>query len=88
MTTGLSGLFGFLFIIGLLFGSASSVDNIVSNELNVDDIFTQCAGQGFGLTLAVFITIMTFFAGVSSQTVTSRAAFSMARDGKSHHDSY
>jgi len=85
---------GFVYILGLLFASPGSVDylingppdfnstsNTTSSPLALTNLFVYAVGDTGALGLLSIITILTFFAGISSTTVTSRITFAMVRDG-------
>ncbi|KAJ3326961.1 hypothetical protein HDU91_004511, partial [Kappamyces sp. JEL0680] len=76
-----SGILGFLFIMGMNFSTASFVDSYLNQTLAPQDVFVQCSGSTWGVALSSFLVVALFFAGSSSLTVTSRIAFAMARDG-------
>ncbi|KAJ3396023.1 hypothetical protein HDU92_004326 [Lobulomyces angularis] len=72
---------GLLYLIGLLSATASNVENFVLNQWEVTNIFGQCAGYTTGILLAILLTVNMYFSGMSSFTVSTRIAYSMARDG-------
>lgn len=79
LTCVVSGLIGFLFLLGLIFPTASIVDQVVTSEFGASDIFTMCAGRGISLFLTTLLMFCIFFSGFSSFTVTTRIGFAMVR---------
>lgn len=72
---------GLVLLLGLLFVTASRVDQIVSEEWTITDIFMQVAGTKCGIFLSYVLTINMYFSGMSSLTTTARLTYAMARDG-------
>jgi amino acid transporter len=72
---------GFIYIISLLFATAHNVDFFVKSDFTVTDVFKKCSGNEMASILTVFIICNMFFSGMSSETVTVRLAFALARDG-------
>lgn len=68
---------GLFYILGFLFATA----DVRQLEDPLPDTYTGAAGVTGGLGLMALLTIMFFFAGASSTTVTSRIVFALARDG-------
>ena len=83
-----TAVIGFLYLMGLLFTTAHRIDDVISNEMGVFDVFLTCSGYGPALTLTILLVINMYFSGMSSITVTTRIGFAMARDGAFPGSSY
>lgn len=72
---------GFIYIYGLLYASAHRIPELTSNgEFSVNDVFLGCMGADGAWYLNFFILINLFFSGISSETVTIRQTYTLARD--------
>jgi len=88
-----TGLTGLAFLLGMLFVSdniaaitasddyfAGTNSTYVLSGNEAVEVFRRAAGESYGSGLAWVLVVTTFFAGMSSVTITGRITFALARD--------